>query len=307
MVSGTNIASEIGTSRSEVWRLVQQLRTLGVPIAGHPATGYSLKAMPDLLLPELLSPLVKGTIFAKNIQHFYKTGSTNTLALEAAGQGAPQGAVFLAEQQTAGRGRGDHQWHSERSTGIYCSVLLRPQLPPSDVLILTLAAGLAVHAAVREIDPRLELDLKWPNDLLLDRKKVCGILTEMHSEPTQVRHVVVGVGLNVNQTGFPADLQSTATSLRMVSGVEYSRLQLCAALLKSLDREYRNLLGEPDAHASIVRRFVEHSSSSRGTRVHVEENPEVAGLTEGLDSRGFLQIRTAEGIRRVLNGTIKLD
>jgi BirA family transcriptional regulator, biotin operon repressor / biotin---[acetyl-CoA-carboxylase] ligase len=306
VVSGTNIASEIGTSRSEVWRLVQQLRTLGVSIAGHPATGYSLKAMPDLLLPELLSPLVKGTMFGKNIHHFYKTGSTNTLALDAAEQGAPEGAIFLAEQQTAGRGRGDHQWHSERSTGIYCSVILRPQLPPADVLVLTLAAGLAVHGAVREVDPEFNLDLKWPNDLLLNQKKVCGILTEMHSEPTQVRHVVVGVGLNVNQTDFPVDLQGTATSLRMVSGVEYSRLQLCAALLKSLDREYKDLLGEPDARDLIIRRFAERSSSARGAQVHVEENPELAGVTEGLDSRGFLQIRTARGVRSVLNGTIRL-
>jgi BirA family transcriptional regulator, biotin operon repressor / biotin---[acetyl-CoA-carboxylase] ligase len=181
VVSGTNIASEIGTSRSEVWRLVQQLRTMGVRIVGHPATGYSLKAMPDLLLPELISPLVKGTIFGKDIQHFYKTGSTNSLALEAASKGAPEGSVFLAEQQTAGRGRGDHQWHSEQSAGIYCSVVLRPQLPPADVLILTLATGLAVQAGVEEIDPQLGLDLKWPNDLLLNGKKVCGILTEMHS------------------------------------------------------------------------------------------------------------------------------
>jgi BirA family transcriptional regulator, biotin operon repressor / biotin---[acetyl-CoA-carboxylase] ligase len=307
VVSGTKIASEIGTSRSEVWRLVQQLRTLGVNIAGHPATGYSLKSMPDLLLPELISPLVKGTIFGKRIQHFYKTGSTNSVALEAASKGAPEGTVFLAEEQTAGRGRGDHQWHSERSTGVYCSVVLRPQLPPSDVLILTLAAGLAVHGAVREIDPQLVPDLKWPNDLLLHDKKFCGILTEMNSEPTQVRYVVVGVGINVNQTSFPADLQATATSLRMVSGMEYSRLQLCAALLQFLDREYRNLLQKPDARDSILRRFVERSSSVKGAHVHVEENEGFKGVTEGLDSRGFLQIRTAEGVRTLLSGTIKAE
>lgn len=307
VVSGTKIASEIGTSRSEVWRLVQQLRTLGVDIAGHPATGYSLKAMPDLLLPELLLPLLKGTIFSKNIQHFYKTGSTNNAALEAASAGAPEGTVFLAEQQIAGRGRGDHQWHSERSTGIYCSVVLRPQLPPSDVLILTLAAGLAVHAAVREVDPQLAPDLKWPNDLLLQGKKFCGILTEMNAEPTQVRHVVVGAGINVNQSSFPADLQATAISLRMASGMEYSRLQLCAGLLKSLDREYRNLLASPDARDSILRRFVERSPSAKGAHVYVENNGSFEGVTEGLDARGFLQIRTAEGVRTLLSGTIKQE
>jgi BirA family biotin operon repressor/biotin-[acetyl-CoA-carboxylase] ligase len=305
VVSGTKIASEIGTSRSEVWRLVQQLRGLGVDIGGHPATGYSLKAMPDLLLPDLLARLVQGTIFSKNIHHFYKAGSTNNMAMDAANAGAPEGSVFLAEQQTAGRGRGEHQWHSARSIGIYCSLVLRPKLPPSDVLILAFAAGLAVHVAVQELDPGLAPDLKWPNDLLIDGKKFCGILTEMSAEPTQVRHVVVGVGINVNQTGFPADLQATATSLRMASSREYSRLQLCAALLKSFDREYCDLLNRPDARDSILRRFAERSSSVRGAHVHVDENAGFEGVTEGLDSRGFLQVRTSEGVRTVLSGTIR--
>ena len=307
VVSGTKLAAEIGTSRSEVWRLIQQLRKLGVDIGGLPATGYSLKSMPDLLLPELLSPLVQGTVFSKNIHHFYKTGSTNNVALEAASEGAPEGSAFLAEEQTAGRGRGDHQWHSERSVGIYCSVVLRPKLPPSDVLIITLAAGLAVHAAVQEIDPRIVPDLKWPNDVLVRGKKLCGILTEMNSEATQVRHIVTGIGINVNQTSFPAELQATATSLRMISGTEYSRLQLCAALLKSLDREYRDLLEDPGARESILRRFSERSSSARGAPVHLEENAGFRGLTEGLDSRGFLQVRTAQGIRTVLSGTVVLE
>ncbi len=204
VVSGTKIASEIGTSRSEVWRLVQQLRDLGVNIGGHPATGYSLNSMPDLLLPEFLAPLLHGTIFGKNIQHYYKTGSTNNLAMDAASAGAPEGSVFLAEQQTAGRGRGAHQWHSARSMGIYCSVVLRPALPPSEVLVLSLAAGLAVQAAVQEIDPRVTPDLKWPNDVLIEGRKFCGILTEMNAEVTRVRHVVVGIGINVNQANFPA-------------------------------------------------------------------------------------------------------
>ena len=305
VVSGTKLASEIGTSRSEVWRLVQQLRALGVDIGGHPATGYSLKSMPDLLLPDLLAPLTQGTIFSKNIHHFYKTSSTNNVAMDAASAGAPEGSVFLAEQQTAGRGRGDHQWHSARSVGIYCSMVLRPKLPPAEVLILTLAAGLAVHAAVQEVDPQLAPDLKWPNDLLIDGKKFCGILTEMSAEPTQVRHVIVGTGVNVNQTSFPGDLQAAATSLRMVSGTEYSRLQLCAALLKSFDREYRDLLDRPEARDSILRRFAERSSSVQGAHVHVDENGGFEGVTEGLDPRGFLQVRSAEGIRTVLSGTVR--
>jgi len=306
VISGTKLGQEIDSTRSEVWRLVQQLRDLGVEIAGHPASGYQLTAMPDLLLPEMLASLVRGTIFAGHIHHYYRVGSTNTLALEAAAAGAPEGSVFLAEQQTAGRGRGNNQWHSAKSTGIYCSVVLRPAVPPSDVVILTLAAGLAAQSAVREIDSRVNPDLKWPNDLLVDGKKLCGILTEMHAEATRVRHIVVGIGINVNQMDFPGELQQIATSLRMITGSERSRVELCAALLKSLDREYHNLLSNPQAHADILHRFEERSSSVRGEHAYIEENAEIEGVTEGLDSRGFLQVRTPGGLKTVYSGTVRL-
>jgi BirA family transcriptional regulator, biotin operon repressor / biotin---[acetyl-CoA-carboxylase] ligase len=305
VVSGTKIAGEIGTTRSVVWRLVQQLRKLGVDISGHPATGYSLNAVPDLLLPDILAPLVQGTIFARNIRHYYKIGSTNTAAMEAASVGAPEGTVFLAEQQTAGRGRGANQWYSAQSSGIYCSVILRPALLPSDVLVLALAAGLAVHAAVQEINPQVNPDLKWPNDLLIEGKKFCGILAEMNAEVTRVKHVVVGIGINVNQTSFPEELRAIATSLHLASRTEWSRVELCAALLKSLDREYRDLVENPGAREAILRRFEERSSSVRGRRVWVEEGGGFEGVTEGLDSRGFLQVRTKESLRVVLSGVVQ--
>jgi BirA family transcriptional regulator, biotin operon repressor / biotin---[acetyl-CoA-carboxylase] ligase len=307
VVSGTKIADEIGTGRSEVWRLVQQLRTLGVEIAGHPATGYQLKAVPDLLLPDMLAPALKGTIFGadvhRNFHHYYKIGSTNVEAMQSAAMGAPEGSVFVAEEQTAGRGRGAHQWESAASAGIYCSVVLRPALPPSEALVLSLAAGLAVHSAVEQIDSSVSPDLKWPNDLLIKGRKLCGILTEMNAEPTRVRYIVVGIGINVNQARFPVELQSTATSLRLVSGTEWSRVELCTALLKSLDREYRDLLEKAGAHESILQRFETRSSTVRGRPVRVEENGGFEGMTEGLDPRGFLQVRTAEGLRTVLSGT----
>jgi BirA family biotin operon repressor/biotin-[acetyl-CoA-carboxylase] ligase len=184
--------------------------------------------------------------------------------------------------------------------------VLRPALPPAEALILSLAAGLAVHAAVQQVDSRMLPDLKWPNDLLLDGKKFCGILTEMNAEATRVRYLVVGIGINVNQARFPAELRPIATSLRLASGTEWSRVDLCAALLKSLDREYCDLLQKPGAHESILKRFQEQSSSARGRQVRVEENGGFEGVTEGLDLRGFLQVRTAAGVRTVLSGTVRL-
>ena len=304
VVSGTKIAQEISSNRTEVWRLIQQLRGLGVDVAGHPATGYQLRSVPDLLLPEILAPLLRGTIFDAHIHHFYKIGSTNTAAMLAAAGGAPEGSVFLAEEQTAGRGRGAHSWESARSAGIYCSVVLRPALAPSEVLVLALAAGLAVRAAIEQIDPRLQPDLKWPNDVFLEGKKVCGILTEMNAEATLVRYIVVGIGINVNQANFPTELE--ATSLRLAIGSESSRVELTAALLKSLHREYRRLLEQPDARQSILRRFTQQSSWIRGKQVRIQEHGStVEGTTEGLDERGFLKVRSSRGLQTVLSGTVR--
>ena len=304
VVSGTKIADEISSNRSEVWRLIQQLRGLGVDVAGHPATGYRLRTVPDLLLPEILRPLLRGTIFDTHLHHFYKIGSTNTSAMSAAAEGAPEGSVFLAEEQLAGRGRGSNSWESPRSTGIYCSVVLRPDLPPSEVLHLSLATGLAVQAAIQQVDSRVVADLKWPNDLLIDGKKLCGILTEMNAEATRVRYIVVGIGLNVNQTNFPAELP--AISLRQVTGSEWSRVEMLAALLKSLDREYRQLVEDRGARESILRRFTENSSWVKGKAVRIEETGSpLEGTTEGLDERGFLRLRTSRGMQTVLSGTVR--
>ena len=311
VVSGTKIAQEISSNRSEVWRMIQQLRGLGVDVAGHPATGYQLKSVPDLLLPEILSPMLRGTIFDSRLHHFYKTGSTNTTAMAAAAEGAPEGSVFLAEEQTAGRGRGAHSWQSERSAGIYCSVVLRPELPPFEVLVLALAAGLAVRAAIEEVHPHINVDLKWPNDVLIAGKKVCGILTEMNAEATRVRYVVVGIGINVNQANFPEDIERTATSLRLTTDSKWSRVELAVALLKSLDREYRLLIARTGARQSVLQRFSEQSSWVRGKQVRVQENgltveaTTVEGTTEGLDERGFLLVRTAQGLQTVLSGTVR--
>ena len=312
-VSGTKIADEIGTSRSEVWRLVQQLRHLGVDIAGRPATGYQLERIPDLLLPEVLAPMLRGNTLGHRIQHFFRITSTNSAAAEAAVGGEPEGTVFLSEEQVSGRGRGRNTWHSPRSTGIYCSVVLRPPLVPADALLLSLVAGLAVVEAVQQVSTNqsdgkhsIHPDLRWPNDVLLNGKKFCGILIELTADQTRVRHAVVGIGINVNQPSFPEDLKQQATSLRLETGLVWSRVELVSALLKSLDLEYRKLKESPaDARGAIFRRFEQHSSSARGRKVHVDENGGFEGVTEGLDEHGFLRVRTAQGMRTVLSGGVR--
>jgi BirA family biotin operon repressor/biotin-[acetyl-CoA-carboxylase] ligase len=305
VISGTRIAEELGTSRSEVWRAVQHLRELGVQIAGHLATGYQLEAVPDLLIPDILAPLVRGTIFASHIHHYFRIGSTNVTAMQAAAAGESEGAVYVAEQQTAGRGRGGHNWDSAQSVGIYCSVVLRPAISPVDALLLSLMTGIATARAVEQTTG-LHPDLRWPNDVLLHGKKFCGILTEMNAEPTRVRYVVLGVGINVNHTSFAGELEPIATSLCIESGREWSRVELAAALLKSLDNAYRSFLADGEkARAEILREFESRSSFARSRYVHVDEDGGYEGVTEGLDPRGFLLVRTEKGLRTVLSGGVR--
>jgi BirA family biotin operon repressor/biotin-[acetyl-CoA-carboxylase] ligase len=305
VISGTRIAEELKTTRSEVWRAIQHLRELGVRITGHPSSGYQLESVADLLLPDIIGPLVSGTMFSARIRHYFRVGSTNATAMEAAAEDEPEGSVFFAEQQTAGRGRGGNTWESAPSDGVYCSIILRPQLPPADALLLSLIAGIAVAEAVEQTTG-LHPDLRWPNDVLLEERKFCGILTEMNAEATRVRYVVVGIGINVNQPSFSKELEPIATSLRIASGHEWSRVQLAAALLKSLDIWYRKLSdGTADSRAAIFRKFEERSSFARSRFVHVDEEGGYEGVTEGLDNRGFLLVRTDRGLRTVLSGGVR--
>jgi BirA family transcriptional regulator, biotin operon repressor / biotin---[acetyl-CoA-carboxylase] ligase len=293
VISGARIAKEIGVSRSTVWRRVQRLRELGVKVKGHPATGYFLEQVPDILTPDMLRHRLKGSLFGKRIHHFFKTDSTNRVALELGHAGEPEGTVVLAEEQTAGRGRAGRAWVSERAAGIYVTLLLRPRLAPVQAPLLTMMAGLSVHAATEAVTG-LNVDLKWPNDLLIGGKKTGGILTEMHAEPSQVRFVIVGIGLNVNQEKFPAELASIATSLRMESGKRQSRMELLVRLLREFESDYNRFLRE--GVSGVVERFETVSSYARGKRVRVSNGSEsYVGTTAGLGPEGLLQVEREDG------------
>ena len=303
VISGQKIAGQIGVSRSAVWRWTQKLRALGVRVKGHPRTGYRIERVPDVLSPSLLRRGLRNSPFGKHIYHFFKTDSTNRVALELGHAGEPHGTVVVAEEQTAGRGRAGRSWHSEKTSGIYITVLLRPQISPLVAPLIPLLAGLAVREAVLEVTG-LESDLRWPNDLLLGGKKFCGILTEMYAEPSQVRFVIVGIGVNVNQTAMPADLAAIASSLRMTSGKVHSRLQLMVRLLRHLDSYYNRFLAE--GPEPIVARFTEVSSYARGKRVRISTPTEsYVGVTDGLEPNGLLRVRRdGGGIELVISGDV---
>lgn len=292
-ISGERIAREIGVSRSTVWRWISQLREVGVRVKGRPRTGYFLERVPDILTPDLLRAQLKGSLFGKRVYHFFKTDSTNRIAMELAQSAEPEGAVILAEEQTAGRGRAGRSWHSEKASGIYTSILLRPKISPVQAPLLTMMAGLSARSAI-QAQTGLEVDLKWPNDLMLNGKKLGGILTEMYADTTMVRFVVVGIGLNVNQEKFPGELASTAISLRSASGKSQSRMELLARLLREFESDYNRFLRE--GAKSVTDRFVQASSYAVGKKVRVTSGSEsYTGITSGLAPEGMLKVQRDDG------------
>jgi len=293
VISGARIAREIGVSRSTVWRWVERLRGLGVKVKGQAATGYFLEKVPDILTPAVLKQRLKGSLFGKRIYHFFKTDSTNRVAFELAHAGEAEGTVVLAEEQTAGRGRAGRTWHSERAAGVYLTLLLRPKLAPVQAPLLTMMAGLSAHTAVEAVTG-LAVDLKWPNDLIIRGKKAGGILTEMHAEPGQVRFVIVGIGLNVNQEQFPGELANVATSLRQETGKPQPRMELLVRLLREFESDYNRFVRE--GVASVVKRFEVLSSYAHGKRVSVTNGVEsYLGTTAGLGPEGLLQVERDDG------------
>jgi len=233
--SGEQLALELGVSRAAVWKHMRELQEAGYEIEAVPHLGYRLTASPDLLLPEEIGYHLKAKIFGSRILSFNSVDSTNRLAMELAEKGAPEGTIIAAENQTAGRGRLGRSWSSPRGAGLCVSVILRPQLSPRDVPRLTLTASAAVAGSLRN-HYGIPAELRWPNDVLVGGKKVCGILTEISAEADAVRFVVVGLGVNVNGKG--ADYSAGATSVEKESGAVQNRPALLARILERLEVLY---------------------------------------------------------------------
>jgi BirA family transcriptional regulator, biotin operon repressor / biotin---[acetyl-CoA-carboxylase] ligase len=250
-----------------------------------------------------LETALAGTIFAGKLHFSQTTGSTNTDAVSAGRDGAAHGSVFFADEQTAGRGRGDHRWQSHSGEGLYVSVLLRPSMVMEDLPIVPLLAGVAAANAVFRA-AGVKVDLRWPNDLLIGPRKCGGILVESKTERSQVGFVVIGIGINVHQRTFDSDLSTPATSLDLESGRTISRQALLIALLESLQEETSNL------HDRVVLKAVPAQVAQMSTwlcnrQVEVHGPQACAGITRGLDANGFLLVETDKGVVTVQTGGIR--
>jgi len=304
---GEELAGRLGISRAAVWARIEELRTLGYEIQANPHEGYRLRHSPDVLHgDDILSLLPEGVVIGRDIRVFQETGSTNDLADKLGRDGVKEGAAVFAETQSRGRGRLGRSWVSPSGRGLWFSVLLRPPLPPHAATQLTIASATAVIRALRAC-AGLQGEVKWPNDILICGRKVCGILTEMAAELESVKYMVLGIGLNVNfEPGdFPPELRPSATSLKIECGRVFRRCEVAAALLRELDSDYRRIVaGQFEAIADEW----EEACTTIGRQIEIVCGPRViAGRAESLDSEGALLLRTQHGrLERIIGGDVSI-
>ncbi len=307
-VSGAQLAEQLRISRAAVWARIEELRRVGFDIEAGPHFGYRLVDEPDALLADdLLARMKETRVVGRDIQVFQETTSTNDIAEKVARDGVREGIVIFAESQTRGRGRLGRVWMSPPRRGLWFSVLLRPNLRPQETTQLTVISATALRRAIRTVTG-LTADIKWPNDLQFGGKKVAGILTEMSAELDRVRHVILGVGVDVNLAAaeFPAELRKTATSLRIETGRELCRAELAAEIMCELDRDYARI---------CARKFSEVADEWEAACVTIGKNVivhigdrQVRGCAESLDDDGALLVRTEHGhLERIIGGDVILE
>ena len=303
-VSGEAISGKLGLSRAAVWKHVNALRGQGYRIEAVPARGYRLIAIPDRLGTLEIGPLLNTHDLGQTLHCSEELPSTNDRARELADAGAVHGEVVIAECQTAGRGRRGRAWSSPAGKNLYLSVILRPALPPQRAPELTLVASVAACDACRKAG--VDAGIKWPNDLLVDGRKVAGILTELSAEADAVHWVILGIGVNLNAApgDFPAELHAVATSLSIERGQPVPRALFAAALLSELEQWL-------DLHAAEgfgpIRDAWRERSVTLGREVRVDgDGGEIAGVAEDIDDSGALLVRGAGGLVRIVAGDVRL-
>jgi BirA family biotin operon repressor/biotin-[acetyl-CoA-carboxylase] ligase len=307
-VSGADLAEELGVTRAAIWGRIEELRRLGYEIEAGPHFGYRLIGVPDVLhADDLLARLGQTRVIGRDIQVFEQTTSTNDVIEKLARDGVKEGAVVFAESQTKGRGRLGRKWFSSERKGLWFSVLLRPDLRPQETTQLTVAFATALRRAIHS-ETGLHPEIKWPNDIVIGGKKVAGILTELSAELDRVRHVILGIGVDVNQGvgEFPPELRKLATSLKIESGREISRAELATAILRELDSDYARICG--GSFAEMADEWQDHCKTiGRQVTIQIGER-RIRGYAESLDDDGALLLRTDHGrLERITGGDVTLE
>lgn len=304
-VSGEEISIKLNISRTAVWKHMRSLKDLGYIIESQPKLGYKLTKIANSLHPREMSPLIRNSFIGTEITYIEQVGSTNEIAKDLA-KTCKEGTIVLAEEQIGGKGRLGRSWVSPKGGGIWLSVILKPNINPAEAPRLTSVAALAVVKAIRE-ETGLAVEIKWPNDIVFEGRKIAGILTEMSAEIDKINHIILGIGINVNidRKDFPSELTNRATSIKEEVGHEIARNQVLASVLEKLENEYQRFLqGKLEAIINEVKEY----SQTLGKMVVVSNFKDTwEGTVEDLDFEGALILRlTTGGTKRIISGDVSL-
>lgn len=309
-VSGQQISERFGVSRTAVWKVIRQLQEDGYQVEAVRNRGYHMAGSPDVMTKEELDSVIHTKWAGREVRYYDVTDSTNLRIRQAADEGAPHGTLAVADCQTAGRGRRGRCWESPAGSSIYMSILLRPEIAPTKASMLTLVMACSVAEGIaRCLEEQTDrssgaeiphIQIKWPNDIIINGKKLAGILTEMSAQIDYINYVTVGVGINVNQTGFPEEILSTAVSLRMECGQALRRAPIIASIMERLEENYAIFLKTED----LTGLMEQYSSMlvNRGRDVQVIGGKETyRAHALGIAPTGELVVRRENGREEEIN------
>lgn len=303
-VSGQELCNQFGVSRTAVWKAIKQLKEKGYEIEAVPNKGYHLKEAADVLSKDELQSLCKTKWLGKELYCYDCLDSTNVKAKELAEQGCESGTLVVADQQTAGRGRRGRSWDSPSGTGIFMTILLKPEINPNHASMLTLVTALAVARAIGDISGAAA-QIKWPNDIVMNGKKVCGILTEMSAQFDYINHIVVGIGINVHNESFPEEISGMASSLLLESGNRIHRAMLIEKVLEYFEEYYETFLETEDLSGLLKDYNALLVNRNREVRVLDPKEP-FEGKAMGITKNGELIVDTWESRKLVSSGEVSV-
>ena len=294
-VSGQELCDRFGVSRTAVWKVINGLKDEGYEIISVPRRGYYLKSVPDILSESEIASCMRTKWLGRQVVYFEETDSTNTQAKRLAEEGAESGTLVVADMQTAGKGRRGRSWQQSSGTMISMTFILKPEFPPDEASMLTLVAAHSVAKAIEE-ETGLTASIKWPNDIIINGKKIVGILTEMSLSVEQdcIHYVVVGIGINVNLTEIPEEIRETATSLSLETGRSIGRSKLIARVMEYFEKDYEQFLETGDLSGILDSYNAHLISMDREVRI-LDPKGEYTGISRGMNRVGELLVEREDG------------